>query len=113
MNDKTRKGRAGTIALRALAGILIVAMLGTVLLYRRTDVAIDLKAMDNRGAQVAAQQLTTLDTYAGAPRLRRMGIYAQSFLRGLSTSEDCDRAAQIAIAQADFEGALAYTERAI
>ena len=113
MNDKTRKGRAGTIALRALAGILIVAMLGTVLLYRRTDVVIDLKAMDNRGAQVAAQQLTTLDTYAGAPRLRRMGIYAQSFLRGLSTSEDCDRAAQIAIAQADFEGALAYTERAI
>ena len=42
-----------------------------------------------------------------------MGTYARSFLRGLRTFDDCDRAAQIAIARADFESAATYTERAI
>ena len=113
MNGKSRGGRARIIAMRVLAGILVVAILAAALLYRRTDVEINVDALENRGARVAAQQLTAVGTYAGAPRLQRMGTYARTFLSGLKTWEDCDRAAQIAIAQLDFENAITYTERAI
>ena len=42
-----------------------------------------------------------------------MRVYARNLLSKLDNSIDCDRAAQIAIAQADFESAITFTEKAI
>ena len=113
MNDKSRGRRTRAIAMRALALLLIVAILGSALLYRKADVAINVGTLENRGAKLAVQQLMAPGTYSGASRLERMGTYARSFLGRLNTFDDCDRAAQIAIAQADFDGAAAYTRKAI
>ena len=114
MGDKPGKGSVRGIAMRALAIVLVVALLSTtLLLYRKTEVTFDVRNIENRGARVAAEQLVSGSTYANAPRLRRMATYAQNFLSGDRTFADCNMAAQIAIANADFAGAAAYTERAI
>ena len=114
MGDKPGKRSVRGIAMRALAIVLVVALLSTtLLLYRKTEVTFDVRDIENRGAQVAAQQLVSGSSYANAPRLRRMATYAQNFLSGDRTFADCNMAAQIAIANADFDGAVAYTERAI
>lgn len=99
--------------MRALAGLLVVTMLASALLYRRADVRINVADLENQGAKVAAQMLVSGDSYASAPRLTRMGALLQSFLNGKRSYADCERAAQIAIAQADFEGAIACTEKAV
>ena len=107
------KSSVRIIVRRTVAWVLVLAMLGTGLLHQRTNVAIDAGSMENRGARVAAQELTAPDTYAGSSRLQRMGTYARSLLSRLERAEDCDRAAQIAIARTDYDSALLYTERAI
>ncbi len=98
---------------RVLAVILVLAMLSSFLLYFRTDVSVSEKSMDNLGARYATQQLVTGDSYAASSRLQRMRTYARNLLSRLDNSADCDRAAQIAIAQADFESAITFTEKAI
>ena len=99
--------------MRVLAGVLVVTMLASALLYRRADVRINAAELENQGARVAAQMLVSGDSYANAPRLARMGALLQSFLNGKRSYADCEMAAQIAIARADFEGAIACTEKAI
>lgn len=96
-----------------LAVILILAMLSSFLLYFRTDVSVNAKSMENLGASYATQQLVLGDSYANASRLQRMRTYARNIMSRLDNSADCDRAAQIAIAQADFESAITFTEKAI
>lgn len=111
-----RRKNAGlgySVALRALAALLVVALLASVLLYRKTDVPFSAENLENRSAQVAAQMLTGDGSYAAAPRLTRMGVYLKSLLMGMRSSADCETAAQIAIAQADFESATAFMERAL
>ena len=98
---------------RVLAVILVLAMLSGFLLYFKTDVSVSAKSVENLGARYATQQLVTGDSYAGSTRLQRMRTYARNLLSSLDNSADCDRAAQIAIAQADFESAINFTEKAI
>ncbi len=105
--------RIVAVSRRVLAVILVVAMLSSFLLYFRTDVTLNPKGMDNLGARFATQQLMSGESYAGSSRLQRMSSYALNLLSRLDNSADCDRAAQIAIAQANFVDAITFTGKAI
>ena len=111
MSAEPRKN--GRAAIRLIAGILAVVMLSTILLYRKADVALDADVLENKGARIAARQLLEADAYAGAPRLTRMSAFARSMLGGEHGYEDYERAAQIAIAQAEYADAVALTEKSI
>ncbi len=83
------------------------------MLYFRTGVSINPNSVANMGARVASQQLVSGDSYASASRLQRMSTYARNLVSRLDSFADCDRAAQIAIAQEDYIGAVTFNEKAI
>ena len=58
---------------RAIAGILIAAMLATGLVYGQTNVTLPTEGRENRGALVAAEQLMVGGSYVSSSRLSRMG----------------------------------------
>ena len=99
--------------LRGVAMFLVIALLSTIVLYRKADVALDAAELENKGARVAATQLLAMDAYANAPRLTRMTDYARNMLGGTHSFADYELAAQIAVAQKQYADAAAFTEKEI
>lgn len=113
MGAEPAKNKARKALVRGLALLLVVAMLATILLYRRTNVLLDAGEMENKSARVAAMQLLRDDAYVAAPRLSRMTAYARSLVAGEHSFEDYELAAQIAVAQNQLADAAAFTEKSI
>ena len=98
---------------RIIAWVLIIAMIPGLLIFNQTGVRYEATTDDNRSIRLAAQQLLRDDSYAQSSRIKRMGAFARNLLRGKRTFEDYQLAAQIAIAQARYDEAAVFLEKAI
>ena len=99
--------------MRLIAGFLVLAMLPGLLVFRQTGVSREALEDENRGIRLAAQQLLESDPYARGSRIRRMSDFARNLLRKKRSYEDYELAVQIAIAQARYDEALAFQEKAL
>ena len=94
---------------RITAGILAVIMLSGIVLYQRTGVVPDPASFSDRSSRIAARELLRGNDYANSSRLARMTAFARNLLGGHHSQEELELGAQIAIAQANYEDAIALT----
>ena len=112
MSEKTKIGSRG-IWTRVIAALLALALLAGIAVYQQTEIAVDPEPVENKAIRLAAMELLAENDYANASRLERMTEYTRNLFRGRKSFEDFDKAAQIAIARAEYEDAAALTGKAI
>lgn len=93
--------------------MLVFVMVASLLLYQQTVIILTADGFSNKSVHLAALQLLKNDPYANASRLERMSLFARNLLGGERTYKDYDSAVQIAIAQARYDEALAFNEKAL
>lgn len=98
---------------RIVAAMLVFVMVAGLLLYQQTEIILTADGFSNKSVHLAALQLLKNDPYANASRLERMSLFARNLLGGERTYKDYDSAVQIAIAQARYDEALAFNEKAL
>lgn len=113
MDAVPKKRGSRRIILRGIAILLVAALVSTILLYQRTDIALNAAELENKGARVAARQLLATDRYVNLPRLNRMTEYARRLVGGENSFEDYELATQIAVAERQYADAVVFTERSI
>lgn len=107
------KKKTHRLILRIIAILVVVSMLPGILMFQQTGVILDATLDENRSVRLAARQLLQNDPYANRSRIGRMSDFARSLLRGKRSYEDYELAVQIAIAQARFDEALVFQEKAL
>ena len=115
MTEKTEKtkDRKYGILIRVIAAILVIAMISSVLVYYQTDVTVNPQQEENKAVRLAARQLLADNDYANASRLERMSEYTRNLLRIKNSTASYQRAAEIEIAEGDYQAAISLTAKAI
>ena len=107
------KQRTYRLSMRIIAVLIVVSMIPGILVFQQTGVNRNATEEANRSVRLAARQLLKEDAYANRSRVERMSDFARNLLGGKRTFEDYDLAIQIAIAQARYDEALAFQEKAL
>lgn len=108
MKKKTRR-----LFLRIIAILVVVSMIPGIVVFQQTGISLDATLAANRSVRLAARQLLQNDPYANRSRIERMSDFAKSLLLGTRSYEDYELAIEIAIAQARYDEALAFQEKAL
>ena len=111
--SKMAKSGMRRIWTRIVSGLLVIALLAGIVVYRQTDVAVNPEPMENKAVRLAAKGLLAENDYANASRLERMSEYTRNLFRGRNSFTDYETAAQIAAAQANYPEAITLTGKAI
>ena len=112
VTEQAKEGRRG-ILIRVTAAVLAVVMLGGVVLYRQTEIAIDPEASENKAFRLAARQLLAENDYANTSRLERMSRFYRNLFSARRSAAEYEAAGQIAAAGGDYREAVSLTARAV
>lgn len=107
------KARLRRILIRVTAGLLAVIMISGVLVYNRTGVTVNPQREENKASRLAARQLLADNDYVNASRVERMTAFTRNLLGVRNSSASYQRAADIEIAQGNYQEAISLTAKAI
>ncbi len=107
------KARLRRILIRVTAGLLAVVMISGVLVYNRTGVTVNPQREENKASRLAARQLLADNDYVNASRMERMTAFTRNLLGVRNSAASYQRAADIEIAQGNYQEAISLTAKAI
>ena len=74
VTEQAKHGAHG-VWTRVIAGLLVLALLAGIVVYRQTEVSVDPEPIENKAVRLAAKELLAENDYANASRLDRMTEY--------------------------------------